>query len=369
VVAAADALVMSPEQRSALVSIARSQTLAHRQVRQARALLLAAEGVANGEIARQVGTSPAGVRRWRTRFEVEGVDSVGRVRPGRGRKPTISAEVVAAIVDDTLHMVPDDGSVAWTTRTLAARHGVGKDTVARIWRARKLRPWRAELFKLSTDPAFETKLRDVVGLYINPPATAAVFCFDEKTQVQALDRTQPSLPMTPCRAGTMTHDYRRNGTLDLFAALNVASGEVLHDTRSSHTGRDVLAFFRWIDVHVDRDLELHVILDNLSAHKSQPVRDWLDHKKRRRWHLHFTPTSSSWLNLVEGWFSILTRKALTNTSFASVAELQVRIDGWVEHWNDNPQPFVWTKAADEIIDKVTRGRATLDRITNPATHH
>jgi transposase len=241
--------------------------------------------------------------------------------------------------------------------------------VARVWRARKLRPWKADIFKLSNDPAFEVKLRDVVGLYVNPPAAAAVFCFDEKTQVQALDRTQPSLPMIPGRAGTMTHDYKRNGTLDLFAALNVANGEVLHDIGRSHTGADVLAFFKWIDAHVDRDLELHVVLDNLSAHKSQPVRDWLDHRKRRRWHLHFTPTSSSWLNLVEGWFSVLTRKALTNTSFTSVAELQGRIDHWVEHWNDHPEPFVWTKTADEIIDKVARGRATLDRITNPATHH
>jgi transposase len=200
---------------------------------------------------------------------------------------------------------------------------------------------------------------------VNPPAAAAVFCFDEKTQVQALDRTQPSLPMVPGRAGTMTHDYKRNGTLDLFAALNVGSGEVLHDSRRSHTGRNVLAFFRWIDMHVDPDLELHVILDNLSAHESQPVRDWLDHKKRRRWHLHFTPTSSSWLNLVECWVSVLSRKALTNTSFTSVAELETRIDCWVSHWNDNPEPFVWTKPAYEILDKVARGQAPLTGLPNP----
>jgi len=227
----------------------------------------------------------------------------------------------------------------------------------------------ARTFKLSTDPSFESKLRDVVGLYVNPPAAAAVFCFDEKTQVQALDRTQPSLPMVPGRAGTMTHDYKRNGTLDLFAALNVGSGEVLHDTRRSHTGRDVWRSSAGSDMHVDPDLELHVILDNLWAHKSQPVRDWLAHKKRRRWHLHFTPTSSSWLNLVECWFSVLSRKALTNTSFTSIAELETRIDCWVSHWNDNPEPFVWTKPADEILDKVARGQATLDRISKSATHH
>jgi transposase len=167
--------------------------------------------------------------------------------------------------------------------------------------------------------------------------------------VQALDRTQPSLPMVPGRAGTTTHDYNRNGTL--FAALNVGSGEVLHDTRRSHTGRDVLACFRWIDMHVDPGLELHVMLDSLSAHKSQPVRDWLAHEKRRRWHLHVTPTTSSWLDLVERWFSVLSRKALTDTSITSVAELETRIDCWVSHLNDRPEPFVWTRPADEILDK------------------
>jgi transposase len=175
--------------------------------------------------------------------------------------------------------------------------------------------------------------------------------------------------MIPGRAGTMTHDYRRHGTLDLFAAMNLATGEVLHDTRQRHTGVDVLAFFKQIDRRVPNDLELHVILDNLSAHTSEPVRDWLEHPRRRRWHLHFTPTSSSWLNLIETWFSVLTRKALTNTSFASVSELQDRIDRWVTNWNDHPQPFTWTRTAEEIIDRVTSSRATLDRILKPATHH
>ena len=252
---------------------------------------------------------------------------------------------------------------------MAARYGIGKDTVARIWQARRIRPWKVQTFKLLTDPGFESRLRDVVGLYVNPPGAAAVFCFDGKTQVQILDRTQPSLPMVPARAGTLTHDNKRDGTVDLFAALNVGSGEVLHDTRRSHTVRDVLALFRWIDMHVDPDLELHVIWDNLLAYKSEPVRDWLAHKRRRRWHLHLTPTSSSWLTLVERWFSVLSRKALTNTSVTSVAELDSRIEGWVSHWNDNPEPLVWTKPADEIVEKVARGRATLDQATKSATHH
>ncbi len=293
---------------------------------------------------------------------------MGRIRAGRGRPVVLGDDVVEAIVHATLHTVPEDGSASWSTRSMAARYGIGKDTVARIWRARRIRPWKVETFKLSTDPSFESNLRDVVGLYVNPPAAAAVFCFDEKTQVQALDRTEPSLPMVPGRAGTMPHDDKENGTLDLFAALNVGSGEVLHDTRRSHTGRDVLAFFRCIDRHVAPDLDLHVIVDNLSAHKSQPVRDWLAHKKRRRWHLHVTPTSSSWLDLVERWFSVLSRTALTDTSFTSVAELETRIDCWVSHGDDNPEPFVWTRPADEIPGNVARGRATLDRITKSATH-
>jgi transposase len=360
---------MSEEQRAELKRMARSTSLPHRKVVQARALLLAADGVGTNEVARRCQTTDDSVRAWRRRFVEQGVEGVGRVAPGRGRKPWLPTGTVEAVVRDTLHATPDDGSTHWSTRLMAARHGIGKDAVARIWRDHNLKPWRVEVFKVSTDPRFEEKLVDVVGLYMNPPERAAVFCFDEKTQVQALDRTQPSLPMIPGRAGTMTHDYRRHGTTDLFAAMNVATGEVLHDTRQAHTGRDVLAFFRWIDAHVDPDLELHVILDNLSAHKSEPVRRWLEHRKRRRWHLHFTPTSSSWLNLIETWFSVLTRKALTNTSFTSVAELEARIDWWVSHWNDNPESFTWTRTADEIIDKVTRGRATLDRIIKPATHH
>ena len=368
-VAAAEALKITDEQRVELDRLAGSLTAPEREVRQARALLLAGEGVANAQIARRCQVSLPTVRRWRNRFVEQGIRSVGRVRPGRGRPPVISDKTVKAIVSDTLRTVPEDGSVAWSTRTLSAKHGVSKDTVARIWRSRNLRPWRVDTFKLSNDPAFEPKMIDVVGLYLNPPSAAAVFCFDEKTQVQALDRTQRSLPIVPGRGRTMTHDYKRNGTTDLFAAMNVATGEVLHDTRARHTGRDVLAFFKWIDAHVDADLELHVILDNLSAHKSEPVRTWLEHPKRRRWHLHFTPTSSSWLNMIETWFSVLTRKALINNSFNSVTELRHHLDHWISHWNDNPEPFVWTRTTDEIIDKVTRGRATLDRITKSATHH
>jgi transposase len=362
-------LNVSDADRAVLERMSRSSSLPHRRVHQARGLLLAADGMANEAIARELDTTPDTVRRWRRKFEDGGVEAVGTIAPGRGRKPEIGDEVIEAIVDDTLHSVPDDGSTAWTTRSMAARHGVGKDFVAKIWRDRRLRPWQVETFKLSNDPNFEAKLVDVVGLYMDPPERAVVFSFDEKTQVQALDRTQPSLPMKPGRGRTMTHDYRRHGTVDLFAALNVATGEVLTQTRRKHTGDDVLAFFRWIDLHTPKHLDVHVVLDNLSAHKSEPVRTWLEHPKRARWHLHFTPTSASWVNLIENWFAQLTKKRLSNSAFTSVADLIAAIEEWTSHWNDDPRPFVWAKPAADIIAKVRRGRATLTHQINSATDH
>ena len=362
-------LKVSRSERRELERMARSSSLPHRMVVQASALLLAADGVANLQIARECSTNSDTVRRWRAKFEAGGVDAVGSIAPGRGRKPEIDQTTIDGIVSDTLHSVPDDGSTAWSTRTLGLRHGVGKDTVARIWRARNLKPWRVETFKLSRDPNFERKLVDVVGLYMNPPERAVVFSFDEKTQCQALDRTQPSLPLKPGRAQTMTHDYKRNGTLDLFAAMNVGTGEVLHLTRKQHTANDVLAFFRWIDLHVPKHLDVHVVLDNLSAHSAPPVTAWLEHPKRARWHLHFTPTSSSWLNLVEGWFAQLTNRRLRNGTFDSVAALTEAIDVWASHWNNDPKPFVWHKTANDIITKVRRGRAALNHQTKSATDH
>ncbi len=362
-------LKVSRAERRELERLARSTTLPHRTVVQARGLLLAARGVANNQIARECDTTADTVRRWRAKFESGRVGAVGAIAPGRGRKPEIDQEVIDAIVDDTLHAVPDDGSTAWSCRTMGERHGVGKDTVARIWRARNLRPWKIDTFKLSNDPDFEEKLVDVVGLYLDPPERAVVFSFDEKTQCQALDRTQPSLPMKPGRARTMTHDSKRNGTTDLFAALNIATGEVLHRTRNRHASADVLAFFKWIDLHVPADLDVHVVLDNLSAHKAPPVADWLAHPKRARWHLHYTPTSASWLNLVEGWFAQLTNRRLRGGSFDSVAALTDAIDEWTAHWNNNPRPFVWHTPAKKIIAKVRRGRAALTHQIKSATDH
>ncbi len=361
-------LPVTDEQRSALEAMARSSSLAHRKVVQARALLLAADGVATNEVARRCSTTAESVRSWRRRFATEGVDGVGRIAPGRGRKPWLAPGTVAAVVNDTMHATPEDGSTHWSTRLMAERFGIGKDTVARIWRDHNLKPWKVEQFKVSNDPDFEAKLVDVVALYLNPPERAVVFCFDEKTQVQALDRTQPSLPLRPGRAKTMTHDYKRNGTTDLFAAMNVGTGEVLHRCRKGHAATDVLAFFKWVDLHVPADLDIHVVLDNLSAHKAPPVAEWLAHPKRARWHLHFIPTSSSWLNLVERWFNELTARRLRRGVFDSVASLVDAIEVWADHWNHDPKPFIWHKPAEEIITKVQRGRTALTKAKTATDH-
>ena len=365
---AAAPLSLSDDVRRSLERLARSRTKSHRTVLCARALLLAADGVANNEIARRVGVNPNSVRAWRQRFEDQGIEGIGKVAPGRGRKPSLPEGTVAEIVAITMNEVPDDGTSCWSTRSLAAVVGVSHDTVARVWKDHGLKPWKTDGFKVSTDPDFEAKLVDVVGLYMHPPERALVFSFDEKTQVQAIDRTQPSFPMTPGRAGTMTHDYKRNGTTDLFAALNVATGEVLYDTKKRHTANDVLRFFKLIDLHVPRHLDVHVVLDNLSAHKAPEIRAWLEHPKRARWQLHFTPTSSSWCNLVERWFKELTDRRLRRGAFCSVDALIEAIELWTEHWNDDPKPFVWHKPAEEIIEKVRRGRAVLHQI-NSATDH
>jgi len=364
----AAAMPVSDAQRAELERMAASTSLPHRQVVQARGLLWAADGVANEEIARRCTVGSDTVRRWRSRFAEQGTAGVGVIAKGRGRKPSLGPGIVEEVLRLTHKELPDDGSTHWSTRTLADRVGIGKDSVAKIWSDHNLRPWRVKTFKVSNDPRFEEKLIDVVGLYLNPPARAVVFSFDEKTQCQALDRTQPSLPMKPGRAGTMTHDYKRNGTIDLFAAMNIATGEVMTDLRKGHTGADVLRFFKQIDASVPRGLAVHVVLDNLSAHSTPDIAKWLAHKDRRRWHLHYTPTSSSWLNLIERWFKELTDKRLRRGVFTSVADLTAAITTWAQHWNDDPKPFIWKATAEDIIAKVQRGRATLHQINSQTDH-
>lgn len=361
---------MTTEQRGALEEIARSTAREHREVRNAQALVFAAEGVANHEIARRVGVSVVTVRQWRERFGREGVACVGRVAPGRGRRVSLDPDLAERIVEATCTTRPPGGETHWSTRALADEFGVSHETVRRVWRAYGLTPWRIDTFKLSNDPLFVEKLFDVVGVYLNPPERAVVFAFDEKTQVQALDRTQPSLPLTRGRAQTMTHDYKRNGTLDLFAAMNLATGEVTTQLRDRHTAADVLAFFKKIDRDVPRDLQVHVVLDNVSAHKAPEVRDWLARPRQHRWHLHFTPTSSSWLNLIEGWFRQLTERRLRRGSFTSLEHLADAIRLWTEAWNTDPKPFTWTARAEDILTKIERARTALrDSKANSVADH
>ncbi len=355
------ALRVSDEQCEVLRWLSVSQTAAHREVQRARALLMARAGEANTRIAAELGVSPATVTAWRERFATEGLKGLGGVRPGRGRKPSIPDEKVAEIVHATLHEKPP-GETHWSCRSMAKATGVSPATVQRIWSARGLKPHRVEAFKLSRDPLFEEKLVDVVGLYLNPPEKAIVLCMDEKSQIQALDRTQPSLPMKPGRGGTMTHDYKRNGTTTLFAALDVLTGSVIGECLPRHRHEEFLKFLRIIDREVPKRLQIHLILDNYRTHKHDDVNAWL--AKHPRFHLHFTPTSSSWLNLVERFFGKLTDKAIRRGVFHSVPELIAAIGDYLDATNADPQPFTWTASADQILEKVRRGRVTLDAITN-----
>jgi transposase/transposase-like protein len=350
---------MSKGQRTALEVIARAQNAPVREVARARVLLLAADGVANSQIAARVGVSPSTVRAWRSRFAQEGLAKLGKVRAGRGRKSTIPQATIDEIVELTRHSKPA-GQTHWSCRTMAARVGVSPATVQRVWAARGLKPHLVHTFKLSNDPRFEEKLIDVVGLYLDPPERAIVLCMDEKSSVQALDRTQASLPMVKGRAQTMTHDYKRHGTTTLFAALDVLTGTVIGSCLPKHRHQEFLVFLRTIDREVPKGLAVHLILDNYATHKHPAVRTWLD--KHPRFYLHFTPTSSSWLNLVERWFRDLTDKALRRGAFHSVPDLIAKIEDYLTAHNNNPKPFIWTATADDILAKVARGRVALQAV-------
>jgi transposase len=354
-------LVITGAEREVLEALARTQTATHGEVIRAKALLAAAEGMANTVIAVEVGVSPATVAAWRARFGRDRLANLGVVADGRGRKPSIPKEKIDAIVDATLHSRPP-GETHWSCRTMAKAQGVSPATVQRVWSARGLQPHRVETFKLSNDRRFEEKLVDVVGLYFNPPDKAVVLCLDEKSQIQALDRTQPSLPMKRGRAGTMTHDYKRNGTTTLFAALDVLTGKVIGECLPRHRHGEFLRFLRRIDREVPKGLQIHLSLDNYGTHGHPNVKAWLE--KHPRFHLHFTPTSSSWLNLVERWFRNLTDKAIRRGVFRSVPDLVAAIDSYLEAHNIDPKPFVWTATAEQILEKVRRGRVTLETITD-----
>ncbi len=356
----AAALVVSEGQRDALEVVAKSQTAPFRQVQRARVLLLAADGVANARIAEQTGVSVTTVRSWRSRFEQEGLAKLGKVRAGRGRKPTVPQEKIDQIVALTRTGKPA-GHTHWSCRTMAARVGVSPATVQRGWAARGLKPHRVKTFKLSNDPRFEEKLIDVVGLYLAPPDNAIVLCLDEKSSVPALDRTQPSLPMTKGRAATMTHDYKRNGTTTLFAALDVLTAKVIGQCLPRHRHEEFLRFLRKVERETPKGLQVHLICDNYATHKHADVQAWL--AKHPRVHMHFTPTSSSWLNLIERWFRELTDKALRRGVFHSVPDLIAKIEQYLAAHNDDPKPFIWTATADDILAKVARGRVALQAVS------
>src|ERR1017187_6448387 len=341
-------LRVTDEQRAVLEKLIRSQIAPHRDVQRAWVLLMACDGFANTRIAADVGVAAMTVKAWRDRFSEDGLKDFSSVRPGRGRKPSIPAEKVEEIVRVTVRDTRA-GKTQWSGRTMAARVGVSAATVQRIWSARGLQPHRLETFKLSKDSRFEEKLVDVVGLYLNPPENAIVLSMDEKSQIQALDRTQPSLPIKPGRAGTMTHDYKRNGTTTLFAALDVLTGSVIGQCLPRHRHVEFLTFLRTIDRQVPKDLQIHLILDNYATHKHPNVQAWL--AKHPRFQLHFTPTSSSWLNQIEIFFSKLTAKAIRRGVFGSVPDLIEAIDTYLAATNTNPKPFTWTKTTEQILEK------------------
>jgi transposase len=355
----AEPLPISVEQRRTLETWIQARNTPQKVVFRSRIVLLAASGQPNRRIAGELKTSRPSVVLWRRRFLEGGPVALTEDEPGRGRKPGLTAEKVKQIVEATLQSQPA-GATHWSVRTMAAAQGVSPATVQRIWDAHGLQPHRSETFKLSRDKRFVEKLTDVVGLYLNPPDKALVLCFDEKSQIQALDRTQPGLPMKKGRCGTMTHDYKRHGTTTLFAALNVLDGTVIADCMARHRHQEFLKFLRKIDRETPPDQPLHLILDNYSAHKHEAVKRWL--KKHRRFRLHFTPTSSSWLNLVERWFREITDKRIRRGSFHSVGELEQAIREYLAHNNQQPKPFVWTASVEKILEKIGRCKAILETL-------
>ena len=324
-----------------------------------RIILGAAAGRQDKEIAEDFQLNFKTVALWRARFRKEGNDCLWEVASGRGRKPSLPINKVADIIETTLQSRPS-GATHWSCRSMAKEHGVSKATVNRIWQSHQIKPHRTKNFKLSRDPLFLEKLTDVVGLYLNPPTKALVLCVDEKSQIQALDRTQPGLPLKKGRCGTMTHDYKRNGTTTLFAALEVAQGKVVGQCYARHRHQEFLKFLKHLDEEFPDDLKLHVVMDNYGTHKHPRIQSWL--KRHPRFIPHFVPTSSSWLNLVERWFGELTGKRIRRGVFVSVDDLKKAIEEFLAAWNTDPKPFVWTATVDSIVEKLSRCKQTLEKI-------
>src|SRR5271166_3396373 len=336
-------LSLSPEQRQQVLHWLAAQGTPQQVALRCRIVLAAAEGQPDPRIAADLQVSRPTVILWRTRFAEHGLETLWQIAPGRGRKPTYGPEKIQAVVAATLQTKPK-GMTQWSCRQMAKSQGLSKSTISNIWRSHNLKPHRVKTFKLSRDPKFLEKLTDVVGLYLNPPTKALVLCVDEKSQVQALDRTQPGLPMKKGRCGTRTHDYKRNGTTCLFAALKVLEGTVIGSCYPRHRNKEFRKFLRKLKRETHKKLDLHLILDNYGTHTHPNVKKWLE--KHPRFHLHFTPTSSSWVNLIERWFAEITRKRIRRGVFKSVPDLIAAIDDFIQSHNENPKTFVWTKKVD-----------------------
>jgi transposase len=349
---------LTTEQRKALTRLVKGRRTEVRVAMRAKIVLAAARGLENQEIAEELGITRETVGRWRSRFVEQHVEGILKDRPRGGRKPTNRSKVEGRIIQMTTQELPANAT-HWSTRLLAEELGVSQSMVHRVWKANGLKPHLVKTFKISNDPHFEEKLRDVVGLYLSPPENALVLSADEKTSIQALDRTQPGLPLNRGRCGTMTHDYKRNGTTTLFAAIELGRGEVIATCMKRHRHQEWIKFLRMIDEQTPKELALHLIVDNYATHKHEKVKRWL--KRHPRFHVHFIPTSSSWLNIVEGFFRNLDQRRLKRGIFQNVPVLIQAIMDYIEDHNRDPRPIVWTAAADSILEKVGRARAKLNK--------
>jgi transposase len=355
----AAAVQLSDEQRQQLEKQARTRSVSVRLAQRSKIILLAARGFSDSRIGAELGVKRQTVARWRDRFIRQGLVGIEKDAPRPGRKPQIPAKRVQEIVRLTTQGKPVDAT-HWSTRSMAQASGISEASVRRIWKRHGLKPHLLRTFKLSNDPRFGEKVEDIVGLYLNPPEHALVLSVDEKSKVQALDRTQPGLPLKKGRAGTVTHDYKHNGTTTLFAALNTWNGKVIATCMPQHRHQEWLKFLRLIDRSTPRGKQLHLIIDNYSPHKHPEVQAWL--KKHKRFKIHFTPTSASWLNMVERFFRDLTQKQIRRGCFGTVAELIETIENYVDQHNSNPKPFVWTAKASDILEKVKRARTAIHKL-------
>jgi transposase len=358
-------LVLSDVERDTLVRWSRRRKTAQALAFRARIVLACAEGSTNKGVAAGLGTREQTVARWRGRFVRDRLAGLTD-EPRSGAPRRISDERVEEVIVKTLEEKPASGDTHWSTRGMARAAGLSQTAISRIWRAFGLKPHLVDTWKLSTDPQFIEKVRDVVGLYLNPPDKALVLCVDEKSQMQALDRTAPMLPMMPGAPGRKTHDYVRHGTTSLFAALDVATGKVIGQHQRRHRHQEFLRFLKTIDKNTPAELDLHLICDNYATHKTPAITTWL--AAHPRFHLHFTPTSSSWLNLVERWFAELTNRKLRRSTHRSIKELETDVDTWIQSWNDDPKPFVWTKTADQILDSLAHYCHQLTTLTSNSGH-